>query len=533
MLKAKKLPRYFWGEAVATAVYLLNRLPTKSVEGMTPFEAWYGKKPAAHHLHTFGCIAHVKNTSPHLKKLDDRSTKMIFVGYEPGTKAYRAYNPATGRVHITRDVVFDEAAQWDWGAAAANFDNTEAEPFEVEFMAVPFVEPTDDVAAASPPTSPAPGTAAGGRTPSPAPVELATPPSSQGDLDADHGDEAPLRFRRINNVLGDAEVPGLAHRELADELNVVSVEEPASFAEAEREACWCTAMLEELQSIQDNATWDVVNLPAGHRPIGLKWVFKAKHDERGHIVKHKARLVAKGYVQQCGTDFDEVFAPVARLESVRLILAVAAHQVWQVHHMDVKSAFLNGELQEEVYVQQPPGFTVGKEGQVLKLNKALYGLWQAPRAWYSKLDACLVSLGFTRSDHEHALYTQRYAHKPLIVGDDLLITGQDAGDIKEFKLEMLQQFRMSDLGMLSYYLGIEVRQDHNGISLSQSAYALKLLEKTGMVDCNPCHAPMEAKLKLSKSSTAALVDATYYRRIVGGLRYLVNTRPDLASLLAM
>jgi hypothetical protein len=180
MLKAKKLPGYFWGEAVATAVYLLNRLPTKSVEGMTPFEAWYGKKPAAHHLHTFGCIAHVKNTSPHLKKLDDRSTKMIFVGYEPGTKAYRAYNPATGRVHITRDVVFDEAAQWDWGAAAADFDNTEAEPFEVEFMAVPFVEPTDDVAAASPPTSPAPGTAAGGRTPSPAPVELATLPKFTG-----------------------------------------------------------------------------------------------------------------------------------------------------------------------------------------------------------------------------------------------------------------------------------------------------------------------------------------------------------------
>lgn len=169
-------------------------------------------------------------------------------------------------------------------------------------------------------------------------------------------------------------------------------------------------------------------------------MFKAKCDKRGHIVKHKARLVAKGYVQQCGTDFDEVFAPVARLESVRLILAVAAHQVWQVHHMDVKSAFRNGELQEEVYVQQPPGFTVGKEGQVLKLNKALYGLRQAPRTWYSKLDACLVSLGFTRSDHEHAVYTWRSAHKPLIMGvhvDDLLITGQDAGDIKEFKLEML------------------------------------------------------------------------------------------------
>lgn len=214
-----------------------------------------------------------------------------------------------------------------------------------------------------------------------------------------------------------------------------------------------------------------------------------------------------------------------------MILAVAAHESWRVHHMDVKSAFLNGDLLEEVYVQQPPGFTFGKAGQVLKLNKALYGLRQAPRAWYAKLDACLCSLGFTRSNHEHAVYTRRAAAKPLVVGvyvDDLLITGPVDDDIACFKQEMLEQFRMSDLGLLSYYLGIEVSQGSGGIFISQSAYAQKLLEKGGMADCNPCHVPMEPKLKLSKTSTAPLVDATSFRSIVGGLRYLVNSRPDLA-----
>ena len=151
----------------------------------------------------------------------------------------------------------------------------------------------------------------------------------------------------------------------------------------------------EMGSIEENKTWCLVDLPPGHKPIGLKWVFKVKRDEHGAIVKHKARLVAKGYVQQPGIDFEEVFAPVARLESMHLLLAVAAHESWEVHHMDVKSTFLNGDLQEEVYVSQPAGFIIqGAEHKVLKLKKALYVLRQAPRAWNAKLDSCLLSLGF-------------------------------------------------------------------------------------------------------------------------------------------
>lgn len=268
------------------------------------------------------------------------------------------------------------------------------------------------------------------------------------------------------------------------------------------------------------------------RAISLKWVFKVKRDENRAVSKLKARLVVKGYAQQHGIDYDEVFALVARLDSVRLLIALAAHKGWEVHHMDVKSAFLNGDLEEEVYVEQPTGFVVvGKEHKVLKLRKALYGLHQAPRAWNAKLDRTLLSFGFRRSPSEHAIYIRQDDGKQLVIEvyvDDLVITGSNNIDIRSFKKQMATAFKMSDLGLLHYYLGIEVKQGAEGISLSQGTYAGKILEKSGMADCNPCHVPMEPRLKLSKFSTEQPVDATAYRSVVGSLRYLVNTRPDLA-----
>jgi len=276
----------------------------------------------------------------------------------------------------------------------------------------------------------------------------------------------------------------------------------------------------------------LVDPPAGCRPIGLKWVFKVKRDERGAVVKHKARLVARGFVQREGIDFEEVFAPVARMESVQLLLALAGAKDWQVHHLDVKSAFLNGDLAEIVYVKQAPGFIVkGAEKKVLRLRKALYGLRQAPRAWNAKLDATMAELGFQRCATEHALYTRRRGKEHLIVGvyvDDLIVTGARTADIAKFKEQMAARFRMSDLGPLSYYLGIEVKQGEDTIKLGQRAYALKLIERAGMAGSKAVATPMEERIKLSKQSTAAKVDATLYRSIVGGLRWLTHTRPDIA-----
>jgi transposase InsO family protein len=534
LLKSMCMPAVFWGEAVRTAVHILNRAPTRSLNGKTPYEAWRGRKPNVSYLRTFGCVAHVKNVGPGVTKLADRSTPMVFIGYEDGSKAFRVYDPAARKLRITRDVVFEEDKPWPW-TADKGIDLHE------EFVVVYDIEPaatteerpapalanpapalTEEQGQVSPCVdSPRSGAASASPSPtsSPATATATSPPPQPMQTRASHGIFVPS-----TKYAGEEwETSGLC---------LAAAEEPASVEHALADVAWRGAMEEEMKSILDNNTWELTTLPAGHRAIGMKWVFKVKKDPDGNIVKHKARLVAKGYAQRPGIDFDEVFAPVARMETVRLLLGVAAHAGWQVHHMDVKSAFLNGEITEEVYVQQPPGFIDDKRGgYVLRLNKALYGLRQAPRAWNAKLDDSLKSLGFQRCPQEHALYRRNDEDSFLLIGvyvDDLIITGSDSIAIARFKKQMHGLFRMSDLGLLSYYLGIEVDQRDGHITLCQAAYAVKILEAAGMQDCNPCHTPMDTRLKVGKNNGGDPVDATKYRSIIGSLRYLVNSRPDLS-----
>lgn len=218
-------------------------------------------------------------------------------------------------------------------------------------------------------------------------------------------------------------------------------------------------------------------------------------------------------------------------------MALSAKNGWEVHHLNVKSAFLNGEIQEEVYVCQPEGFVKrGQEHHVYKLVKVLYGLKQAPRAWYTKLHKYLESLGFTRCPYEHAVYTKKVGEEVLIVGvyvDDLLVTSTKVSVIEDFKIQMGRRFDMSDLGRLSFYLGIEVEQGPGYIELKQATYAKKLLEKAGMLECNPTKYPMDPKETLTKDEGSIAVDTTQFRSLVGGLRYLVYTRPDIAYSVGM
>lgn len=191
------------------------------------------------------------------------------------------------------------------------------------------------------------------------------------NLDETHdGSEPPCKFRLISDIYNETE-----EDDIADELLLAGIDEPVCYSQAIKEQHWKEAMDCEISAIEQNQTWKLTDLPPGHHAIGLKWVYKTKRDTNGEVLKHKARLVAKGYVQKFGVDFDEVFAPVTRMETVRLLLALAAKNQWEVHHLDVKSAFLNGKLYEEVYVNQPEGYvTKGNEGKVYRLFKALYGL---------------------------------------------------------------------------------------------------------------------------------------------------------------
>jgi hypothetical protein len=261
--------------------------------------------------------------------------------------------------------------------------------------------------------------------------------------------------------------------------------DPATFEEASKSQIWKQAMNDEIKAIERNKTWQLTELPEGVKAIGVKWIYKTKLNEKGEVEKHKAILVAKGYAHKYGTDYKEVFAPVARWDTIRSILAIAALNGWNVFQLDVKSAFLHGELAETVYVEQPLGYvTKGKEGHVYKLHKALYGLKQAPRAWYSKIEQYFVKEGFVKCPHEATLFVKNdNKHNWLIISlyvDDLIFTGNDSNMSQKFKSSMMNTFDMTDLGKMRYFLGIEVTQNEHGIFMCQEKYAKEILERFSM-----------------------------------------------------
>ena len=356
--------------------------------------------------------------------------------------------------------------------------------------------------------------------------------NSQEETDEETEHYQPRRSNIISKTPAYLDDYILLAEEEGERLLLLLNEEPWDFESAMEEKVWRDACEEDIKSIVKNKTWDLVDLPPGAKPIGLKWIFKIKRNADGRINKHKSRLVAKGYIQRHGIDFEEVFAPVARIETVRFIIALAASNGWEIHHLDVKTAFLLGEIKEEVYVKQPEGFEVeGEEDKVYKLNKALYGLRQAPRAWNEKLNKVLGQLKFTRCSKEPALYRKQEENRCLLVAvyvDDLLITGADQGLICEFKREMSSNFEMSGLGLLSYYLGIEVYQEEGRITLNQRRYANKILSEAGMAECNATQTPMEFGLKVSKAADEESIDEKDFRRKIGCLRYLLHTRPYLS-----
>ena len=504
-LKEKNLPLELWAEAVNTCVYVLNRSYTKSLENSTPYERWSERKPNIDHLRVFGSVVHVKTTK-RVSKLEDRSNLMVFIGYELGTKAYRCLDPLSFKVTISGDVVFEEHQSWDFSQQGSQ---------RIDFTlssAIELVNSSENSAIYQNSDS-----------------ASDLPSNDQGNQDPIHGEEEEEersgRYRSIQSIYEDS-------REIdEEEVLFISSEEPTSYEAEIKEEIWRNAMKEEMESIDKNLTWVLIKPPVNCRPIGVKWIYKVKRNSTGEITRHKARPVAKGYSQKKGKDYDEVFSPVARAESIRILLALSAQFKWKVHHLDVKSAFLNGEIEEEIYVHQPVGFIKkGKEDYVLRLKKALYGLKQAPRAWNYKLDCILKSMGFIRSVGDQAVYILKNVQDKLLVGvsvDDLIITGSNTEGIEEFKTSMKTQFEMTDFGLLNSYLGIEVIQEETEIKMCQSSYALKVLDEFNMKECNPAKTPMEYRLRLNREGEGEEVDSTYYRKLIGCLRYLTLTRPDL------
>ncbi|XP_026429328.1 uncharacterized protein LOC113325347 [Papaver somniferum] len=274
----------------------------------------------------------------------------------------------------------------------------------------------------------------------------------------------------------------------------------------------------------------MVYLPPGKTIVGSHWVYKVKTKSDGTLKRCKSRVVAQGNTQQYGIDYEETFAPVARMTTIRTLLAVAAVRNWDLHQMDVKNAFLHGELQEEVYMRPPPGL-VHSPNQVCKLRKALHGLRQAPRAWFEKFSVAILQFGFRQSPYDSAMFFRRSVKGTLLLllyVDDMVITGSDSEGKKSLKTHLNLCFQMKDLGHLRYFLGIEVDRSSEGCFISQVKYASGILNRDGFTDSKTSKTPLELNVKLNPIDGKALSDPTLYRQLVGSINYLTITRPDIS-----
>ncbi|CAM8885291.1 unnamed protein product [Rhodiola kirilowii] len=524
LLKEKNMPKRYWAEAANWASHILNRCSTSAVKNRTPQECWSNTKPSVDYFKIFGCIGYVHIPRQIRVKLDDKSQKCIFLGVSEESKAYKMYDPLSNKVIISRDVIFDEQQCWDW-------ERTQKE--ETDDMLIVDDEVNDENEDAEGDDNHGSSSGSQGTQDTSSISSENSSQEEEGSIEAEELGPGKRITRAPRHLQDFVSGEGLSDEENVQHLAMfASNENPLCYEEAVKSDKWRVAMDLEIHSIEKNQTWELAEVPKGVAKIGVKWIYKTKVNERGEIDKYKARLVAKGYAQKHGIDYDEVFAPVARWDTIRMLIAVAAQNQWTVFQLDVKSAFLYGELKETVYVEQPPGYVkLGEEHKAYKLKKALYGLKQAPRAWYSKIEEYLLSNGFNKCSHEHTLFTKVNAEGDLLIVsiyvDDLIFTGNNPSLCDEFKSFMEKKFDMTDLGRMHYFLGVEVQQTTKGIFLSQKKYASEVIARFGMEGCNPVSNPMVPGTKFSKDDEGEAVDPSLYKQLIGCLMYLTTTRPDI------
>lgn len=297
---------------------------------------------------------------------------------------------------------------------------------------------------------------------------------------------------------------------------------------------WLEAMIDELNSINKNNVWTLTTLPTDRKAIGCKWLFTMKYNQTNQTYRYKARLVAQGFSQKFGVDYNQVFAPVAKQCTLRILLSIASHENLHTRHLDVKTAFLYGRLTETIYMKQPPGFEVdGKENDVCLLQRSLYGLKQAPRSWNDRINQTLVELNFERNKADPCLYHQKFTNGDecflLIYVDDIFITSNSIKRIQEFKTEITRTFEIHDLGEVRCYLGIEITKRDNTYFINQEKYIHKLLKKYNLEDAKTSNIPISQTYGKSNDSIL-LPNNDIYREMIGSLLYIsLNSRPDIAA----
>ncbi|KAG8478459.1 hypothetical protein CXB51_028363 [Gossypium anomalum] len=530
LLAQANLPMAYWGYAFCSAVHLINRLLTQVLNGHSPYQRLYGHTPTYDHLQVFGCCCFPYLCPFVTHKLDFQSQPSTFLGYSSQHKGYFYLTPE-GKVIISRHVVFDESrflspAPITFGDLHSSCTNTylpvirpvtSTKPRRVLDTKVAVTSPARVVSSCAPYGFP--------------PASLVSPVSASGSrarTDSSSSLGAPSSPVSVSVPAAGVFKP-----------KVLAVDtsgfEPVSVEEALAHPDWRLAVQAEYDALIANSTWELRPFPPDCKAIGCKWLFKVKTNPDGSIARRKARLVAKGCSQVPGCDFKETFSPVVKPATIRIILSIAVTKGWSLRQVDVNNAFLNGDLTEEVFMQQPPGFVQsGPSGErlVCCLTKALYGLRQAPRAWFHKLEQFLVSIGFIQSKSDASLFVRSSSTVTLYVlvyVDDIVITGSSSDEITCFVQQLHNKFALEDMGELHYFLGIEVSRSSSGnLHVSQRKYIRELLDRGSMSNAKSVPTPMVSSSVLSNNEGTPLTDPTEYRSLAGALQYIILTRPDIA-----
>lgn len=586
------MSKRYWTYAVNAAVYLINRMPSPVTEMLSPFQKLFNKSPNYAKLRVFGCLC-FPWLRPYTKhKLENRSTPCVFLGYSLSQSAYLCLQQATGRVYVSRHVQFDETTfpftqstspkpDPPTPLAQSNHPLVSFVPLNSPLNSSPSVVPGfpatdlppqqsheetndnngDSQVCPSKPTSPSPGPTT---TPNSSahqnptilnpptlahtnpnttqaqinpPPETHSPPPRQTDTSPPSPtvdnpqpppqNHHPMTTRRKNNI----QKPKTKLNLTATTSNLFPPE-PQTVNQALKDKIWRGSMSQELDAFAANQTYDLVPRPQDKNVVGCRWLYKNKYSRCGTRRRCKSRLVAKGYTQQYGRDYTDTFSPVIKSTTIRLILDIAVSKSWPIQQLDVNNAFLQGTLDEEVYMEQPPGF-IDKDHphHVCRLRKAVYGLKQAPRAWYVELTTFLLRLGFKNSLADTSLFVLQRGSEVvylLVYVDDILVTGNSKTGISLVLKQLAERFSMKDPEDLNYFLGIEAHRTAKGLHLSQRKYIHDLLHRHGMTDVKPVSTPMASTPKLTLSTGHSLAEPKTYRRLVGSLQYLAFTRPDVA-----
>nr|GEX11819.1 hypothetical protein [Tanacetum cinerariifolium] len=582
MLIFSHAPLFLWAEAIATVCFTQNRSIIHRRFNKTPYELINGRKPDISFLHVFGALCYPKNDREDIGKLGAKCDIGFFIGYSANSYAYRVYNRRTKKITETMNVLFDELSvmafeqrsskprlnSMTYGQISSGFDLTYApstittqQPSEGEldllFEAMyhdyiggqlsatartilpgqePQVRQSSTASTTIADTAPTPTNSS----------SLATNISITSQDVNELNSNAMVDGNGFVNPFANSSTSATASSSLqnVDPLNMHTFYQPYPhefqwtkdnpLEQVIGEPSRPVLTRNQLRSDGDMCmldVWVLVSASDNISPLSLKWLFKNKHDEEQIVIKNKSRLVVRGYCQEEGIDFEESFAPVARMEAIRIFLAYAGHKLFTVFQMDMKTAFLHGSLKDDVYVCQPEGFIdTDHPSHVYKLKKALYGLKQAPRAWYDELSKFLLQNHFFKGIIDPTLFIRRFHDDILVVQvyvDDIIFGSTHPRYIQLFFNLMKSRFEMSMMGEMTFFLGLQVNQSPCGIFINQSKYVLEILNKYRMESCDPVGTPMDIKDKLDLDQNGTSVDATKYRSMIGALMYLTSSRPDI------